>query len=108
MFVSGAPLRSPGPRGEQLVDASFVLWWSPAATPSTVRLPDNDWVHSGEVVLSTDPDHPVGTPVKAGEELALGGWTSSSCGDLSRDPERGPHLGCGPCFGQDDRGFAPW
>ncbi len=40
-----------------------------------VRLPENDWVHSGEVVLSTDPEHPLGTPVKAGEELVLGGWT---------------------------------
>ena len=26
MFVSGAPLRSPGPRGEQLVDSSFMIW----------------------------------------------------------------------------------
>ena len=28
MFVSGAPLRSPGPRGEQQVDKSFVLWFN--------------------------------------------------------------------------------
>ena len=35
-------------------------------------LPENDWVAGGEVVLSTDPDLPVGTPVKAGETLTLG------------------------------------
>ena len=75
MFVTGAPLRSPGPHGEQLVDASFVLWLVSGGESVTVRLPENDWVHSGEVVLSTDPDHPIGTPVKAGEDLALGGWT---------------------------------
>ena len=75
MFVTGSPLRSPGPHGEQLVDASFVLWLVSGGDPVTVRLPENDWVHSGEVVLSTDPDHPIGTPVKAGEELDLGGWT---------------------------------
>ncbi len=75
MFVTGSPLRSPGPHGEQLVDASFVLWLVSGGDPVTVRLPENDWVHSGEVVLSTDPDHPIGTPVKAGEDLALGGWT---------------------------------
>jgi glycogen debranching enzyme GlgX len=75
MFVTGAPLRSPGPQGEQLVDSSFVLWLVSGGDSVTVRLPENDWVHSGEVVLSTDPEHPIGTPVKAGEELVLGGWT---------------------------------
>jgi glycogen operon protein len=75
MFVSGAPLRAPGPRGEQQVDASFVLWLVSGDDAVTVRLPDNDWVHHGEVVLSTDPQHPIGAPVKAGEELVLDGWT---------------------------------
>ena len=37
-----------------------------------VELPVNDWVHSGEVVLSTDPELPIGTPVKTGEQLRLG------------------------------------
>ncbi len=71
MFVSGSPLRSPGPRGEQLVDTSFVLWLNASAEPLEVRLPKNDWVHSGEVVLSTDASYPVGTPVKAGDRLKL-------------------------------------
>jgi glycogen debranching enzyme GlgX len=75
MYVTGAPLRAPGPHGEQQVDSSFVLWLVSGNEPVTVRLPENDWVHSGEVVLSTDPEHPIGTPVKAGEELVLGGWT---------------------------------
>jgi glycogen debranching enzyme GlgX len=72
MFVSGRPLRSPGPRGEQQVDASFVLWFHSGDRPVTVHLPDNDWVHAGEVVLSTDPRLEVGTPVKMGEQLKLG------------------------------------
>jgi len=71
MFVSGRPLRSPGPRGEQLVDASFVLWFHSGEQPVIVQLPDNDWVHAGEVVLSTDPGLEVGTPVKMGEQLEL-------------------------------------
>jgi glycogen operon protein len=29
-------------------------------------------VQAGEVVLSTDPDLPVGTPVSAGETLTIG------------------------------------
>jgi glycogen debranching enzyme GlgX len=72
MFVSGRPLRSPGPHGEQQLDASFVLWFHAGHRPVTVELPDNDWVHAGEVVLSTDPDLEVGTPVKMGENFTLG------------------------------------
>ncbi len=72
MFVSGTPLRSPGPRGEQQNDASFVLWFHSGTAPVTVDLPENDWVHAGEVVLSTDPTLAVGTPVSMGERLTLG------------------------------------
>ena len=72
MFVSAAPLRAPGPRGEQQVDKTFVLWFNSDWLPQTVRLPENDWVQTGEVVLSTDAAHPVGTPVKAGDELDIG------------------------------------
>ena len=72
MFVSGSPLRSPGPRGEQQVDASFMIWLNSADRTLRVQLPENDWVQHGEVVLSTDPKLPVGTPVKAGDRLSLG------------------------------------
>jgi glycogen debranching enzyme GlgX len=73
MFVSGDPLRSPGPRGEQQHDASFMIWTNAGAEPCKVRLPDNAWVHSGEVVLSTDPALEAGTPVSAGDTVTLDG-----------------------------------
>jgi glycogen debranching enzyme GlgX len=72
MFVSGAPLRSPGPRGEQQVDASFMLWFNSGAEPVALTFPENDWVQQGEVALTTDPDLEHGTPVKAGDALTLG------------------------------------
>ncbi len=75
MFVSGDPLRSPGPRGEQQRDSSFMIWLNGGSEPFEVTLPENDWVQSGEVVLSTDPDLPVGTPVKAGDVLECGART---------------------------------
>ncbi len=75
MFVSGRPLRSPGPRGEQQVDASFLLWFNSGAAAQPVELPENDWVQTGEVVLSTDPRLPVGTQVRSGLELSLGACT---------------------------------
>ncbi len=73
MLVSGTPLRSPGPRGEQQVVASFLLWFNAHPDGVSVAFPQNDWVHAGEVVLSTDPDVPLGTVVEAGEALPVGG-----------------------------------
>jgi glycogen operon protein len=71
MFVSGDPLRSPGPRGEQQRDASFVLWLNAGADPVGIRLPENDWVTKGEVVLTTDPALDAGSSVAAGEVVEL-------------------------------------
>ena len=71
MFVSGDPLRSPGPRGEQQRDSSFMLWCNAGGEPIDVQLPDNQWVTSGEVALSTDPALAHGTAVAAGDVLPL-------------------------------------
>ena len=71
MFVSGDPLRSPGPRGEQLRDTSFLLWINGSAFECEVTLPSNDWVQHGAVVLSTDPENPVDTKVEAGAAFTL-------------------------------------
>jgi glycogen operon protein len=72
MFVSGDPLRSPGPRGEQLRDKSFLLWVNSYGDSRQLRLPENEWITAGEVVLSTDDGHRVGDQVAAGTELVLG------------------------------------
>jgi glycogen debranching enzyme GlgX len=71
MFVSGDPLRAPGPRGERLSDASFLVIFHAHPEPGKATLPENDWVHDGEVVLSTDPDHPVGEVVRAGDVIDI-------------------------------------
>ena len=72
MFVSGSPLRAPGPRGEQQVDKSFMLWFNSDWLPARLSIPDNEWVHTGEVVLSTDFRLPVGIQVHAGDRIQLG------------------------------------
>jgi len=71
MFVSGDPLRAPGPRGELLHDSSFLLWFHAHPVAGKAVLPANDWVASGEVVISTDPAHPLGEVIHAGDVLAL-------------------------------------
>jgi len=71
MFVSGDPLRAPGPRGEQLHDKSFLMWFHAHADPGKAKLPTNQWVSEGEVVLSTDSGHPVGERLTAGEAIDI-------------------------------------
>ncbi|PVG83536.1 glycogen debranching enzyme GlgX [Nocardioides gansuensis] len=71
MFVSGDPLRSPGPHGEQLRDKSFLIWLNAAAVDVEVAHPDNAWVKAGEVVLSTNPEVPLGSVQAAGEKTVL-------------------------------------
>ncbi len=72
MFVSGDPLRAPGPRGEQQRDSSFLLWLNASPSACEVTLPVNEWVQRGDVVLSTDPDLPLDTPLVAGTTVSLG------------------------------------
>jgi glycogen operon protein len=71
MFVSGDPLRAPGPRGERLRDSSFLLWFNAHPEPGKATLPPNEWVRVGEVVLSTDPGHRIGDRVRAGDVLDI-------------------------------------
>ena len=73
MFVSGDPLRAPGPRGEQLRDSSFMIWCNADAEPAQAALPANSWVQTGEVVLSTDESHRPGDMRKAGEVIEVAG-----------------------------------
>ncbi len=71
MFVSGDPLRAPGPQGEQLHDSSFLLIFNAHGDPGKATIPRNQWVSTGEVVLSTDSEHPIGERVSAGEVLDI-------------------------------------
>ncbi|WP_240641426.1 glycogen debranching protein GlgX [Nocardioides ferulae] len=75
MFVSGAPLRAPGPRGEQLHDASFLLWLHAGPEPQRVELPGGHWNSTAEVVVSTDTRLPVGSVVEPDDHLTLGART---------------------------------
>ncbi len=71
MFVSGDPLRHPGRRGERLRDNSFLLWFHAHPEPGRATLPANDWVHAGEVVLSTDPKHELGERIEEGDVIDI-------------------------------------
>jgi glycogen operon protein len=48
-----------------------MLWLNASEHDCSVTLPLNDWVQQGAVVLSTDPENPVGQPVKAGQTITV-------------------------------------
>lgn len=75
MLVTGDPLRSPGPRGEQEWDSSFLIWLNSEPDPVKVTMPSTVWVREGEVVVSTCPAHPAGTAVASEESMILDGRT---------------------------------
>jgi glycogen debranching enzyme GlgX len=75
MLVTGSPLRSPGPRGEQQWDSSFLIWMNAEADPVKVTMPTDGWLHDGSVAVSTCPEHPVGTGISPGESMTLDGRT---------------------------------
>jgi glycogen operon protein len=52
-----------------------MIWLNSETEPIDVTLPENQWVHAGEVVLSTDPDLKPGTPVREGDTITLGART---------------------------------
>jgi glycogen operon protein len=82
MFVSGSPLRAPGPRGEIQRDASFLLWLNGSDSDCPCTLPANPWVPAGAVVLSTDRTLPTGTAVSAGDQLTVAARSLALlCGD---------------------------
>ena len=90
MFVSGDPLRSPGPHGEQQRDSSFLIWLNAGDDAVEVTLPENDWVQEGEVVLSTDDGPPQsGRPCDvAGDVLKFGAADRRGARGASGDRRR--------------------
>jgi len=70
MFVSGDPLRAPGPRGEVLHDGSFMIWFNAHPEAGKATLP-YQWIHEAEVVLSTDENHHVGSRIHAGSLFSV-------------------------------------
>ena len=44
MLVTGDPLRSPGPRGEQQWDSSFLIWLNAEADAVKVTMPTDGWL----------------------------------------------------------------
>ena len=69
MFVSGDPSAPPVRTASSCATRPSSSGSTPSPSDVKVTLPKNDWVHSGEVVLSTDPGHPIGTLVEGGSTM---------------------------------------
>ncbi|MDI2128267.1 glycogen debranching protein GlgX [Yinghuangia seranimata] len=77
MYVSGLDIRQRGPRGERIVDDSFLLILHASSQPMRFVLPGEPWAHSYEIVLDTaldtDPMARFNEPVPGGTALTLTG-----------------------------------
>jgi glycogen operon protein len=76
MFLNGDEISEPGPRGERIVDDSFLVLLN-GPDPVSFRLPNGKWAGTFELVLDTaigyarHEDHREGITLLADEELAL-------------------------------------
>jgi glycogen operon protein len=58
MFLNGEGISEPGPRGERIVDDSFLVLLNSEHEPIDVRLPDGEWARAYEVVIDTARRYP--------------------------------------------------
>jgi len=76
MFLNGDEISEPGPRGEQIVDDSFLLLLN-GPEPVHFRLPGGKWASTFELVMDSSigyarsEEHREGITLLADEELAL-------------------------------------
>ena len=75
MFVSGDPLRSPGPRGEQQHDRSFLIWLNSGDDRRRGHVAEERLGAGRRGGALHRADHPTGTPVEAGDVLTFGART---------------------------------
>jgi glycogen operon protein len=69
MYLDGRGIRSRGPRGEAVVDDSFLLVLHLGADPREVTLPGAPWAQSYDVVVDTSGQ--VSGTHDAGSRLAM-------------------------------------
>jgi isoamylase len=76
VFLNGQEISEPGPRGERILDESFLLLLN-GPNPVNFRLPNGKWASSFELVLDTAIGYALpqldreGITLLADEELAM-------------------------------------
>ncbi len=83
VFLNGEAISEPDPRGEPLVDDSFLVMYNAAPNTVIVTVPPAEFGASWTCVLDTDHTLAPGTVVKAGDSLEI---TGRSTLVLSRPP----------------------
>ena len=77
MHLAGDGIRTRSPRGEPIVDDSFLLWLHAGPRPVRVQLPGPPWAARYLVVLDTAAGDPLpdGHVITAGSRRTLPGWS---------------------------------
>ena len=88
MYLDGSGIRSPGPRGEQVVDDSLLLLLHTAAEDDDVVLPGPPWATAYERLLDTADERPVAAgALSAGGTLRMLGRSAVLLRAV-REPDR--------------------
>ncbi len=66
MYLDGQGIRTRGPRGERVLDDSFLLVLHAGADDAVLRLPAEPWASTYDVLLDTRDESPVRGPAYAG------------------------------------------
>ncbi|GEN78768.1 glycogen debranching protein GlgX [Actinotalea fermentans] len=83
VFLNGEAITEPDPRGETVIDDSFLVMYNAAPNTVIITVPPADFGASWTCVLDTDHTLEPGTVVKAGDSLEI---TGRSTLVLSRPP----------------------
>jgi isoamylase len=79
MYLAGDGIRTRGPRGERIVDDSFLLVLHAGAEPNRFCLPGTPWATAYDVVVDTASTEPArldgGVTHRPGETLSVAGRT---------------------------------
>jgi glycogen operon protein len=71
MFLNGHEIEEPGPRGDRILDDSFLVLLNGDATPIEFQLPERGWAKSFACVLDTAGWRAEGTVLRAGRAIEL-------------------------------------
>ncbi|MGI8535993.1 MAG: glycogen debranching protein GlgX [Mycobacteriales bacterium] len=73
MYLNGRSIRTRGPRGERLVDESFLLMLHTGPASITVALPESPWTSGWAVVLDTADEQTASEHLLPASQLAMAG-----------------------------------
>jgi isoamylase len=88
VFLNGEAITSPGPRGERIVDDSFLVLFNAYGEPMTFVIPDGPGGSRWEIVLDSSSDPDRGAAVSSNEKWEVDSWATVVLRRLNEEDHR--------------------